>query len=104
MPIVIASNFGDLGAAELMIQGLVVASIVSFLSLVFALPRPLREHGRWHGWIALAVSGVFLVCSLYLLTTMQRSLHLDDLVLLGILCAPALVALLSLFLSRKKNA
>jgi lysylphosphatidylglycerol synthetase-like protein (DUF2156 family) len=104
MPIVIASNFGDVAVAEWVETGLIVALIVSAVSLLLLLPKPLRKKGRWHGWIALAVSGGVLLASVYLLSTMRRRWEWDDLSWLGLLAVPTVLALLSLFFSRRKRA
>jgi uncharacterized membrane protein len=104
MPLILASNFGDIAVAGLISQGFVVAMIAALLSLLLVLPKSWRKNGRWHGWVALIVSGVFFFAACYLLTTIQRSFRFYDLLLFGLFCIPALFALLSLFISRRKNA
>jgi drug/metabolite transporter (DMT)-like permease len=104
MPPIFALTFpqlGDIRIGNEIALGLLAALIVSVSSLVMALRSRRRRKGRWHAWIALVCSAVFLQAASYLLTTMQRSANMAN---FWVYCLPAFPALLSFYLTGKKDA
>lgn len=102
-PLVIASDFGSIAAAELVVQAFAIGLVISLLSLACALPKKIRQKGRWHAWTALSLS--VLACGLagYFMSLVRKEWNWTDIFLVALLAAPIGFSLIAVRLTRPKK-
>ena len=100
----LAAGLYDIWTTQAIIARFWVASGISALSLLLALPPPLRRKWRWHSILALVCSTLFLANAFYLKSTMRGGLSVLDPMLIGYLLIPSMLAAISAFLTRRKKA
>ena len=105
-PLILASDYGSIALAGIIIQIVVVGFIISLLSLIFALPKKIRNQGRWHSWTALVISIIAVILASYFTTLMktERGWDSTDILLTFLLFSPVLLASISVWITspRKK--